>query len=154
MLAALAPLIAPSAWLHGGGFPDIAVLVVMYVALEAGPAPAAWCGAALGFLMCPWTAEPLGQSAFLLGLAGFVTGTVRLSFNRDLAVVQLALVAVSAFAVRMAGAGLAPGTGGVLAAVPSALLSGAATAIVAPPVFGLLEWARLLKGRRRRAARV
>jgi len=154
IVAALLPLIAPAAWLHHGGFPDVAVLVVVYVALESGAAPAAWCGAAMGFLACPWTDEPLGQHAFLLGCAGFAIGVVRQSFNRDLVSVQLALVAIAAMAVHVTSAGLAAGVVGALRAVPGGLLTAATTAIVSPPVFGLLDAARLFRRRRRGVARV
>ncbi len=148
-IVALLPLIAPAAWLHSGGFPHIAVLVVTYIALEFGPARAAWCGAAIGFLACPWTVTPLGQQAFVLGLLGFTIGSLRQSFNRELASVQLAFVAVGALVIHVTAGGLAGGVDGALHAVPSAFVTAATTSIAAPPVFGLLGWVRLVKGRRR-----
>jgi rod shape-determining protein MreD len=150
LIVALLPLIAPGAWLHAGGFPNVALLVVMYLAFEAGPAPATWCGVLIGFLACPWTLEPLGQSSFLLGSLGFVTGSVRQSFNRELASVQLALVAAGAFALHVVGEGLVGGVGSAVRAVPTALITAGVTAVVAPPVFGLLDRVRLLKQQRRR----
>lgn len=152
--AALVPLLAPAAWLRAGAFPDVALLVVVYVALEAGPAPAAWCGAGLGLLGCPWTAEPLCLQAFLLGTAGFLAGAIRQALFRDEALVQLALVASLTLAVRLVSALLAGGPGDALATVPAALLAALATALAAPPVFGLLGALRLFRRRRLGGARV
>ena len=152
--AALLPLLAPAAWLRDGAFPDAAVLAVVYVALHAGPAPAAWCGVGIGLLASPWTAAPLGEASFLLGSAGFVTGAIRQAFYRDRASVQIALVAASTVGVRLSAEAFAAGAGGALHAVPAALLSAGATALAAPPVFGLLDAVRIFRRGRRRAAGV
>ncbi len=167
--AALLPLLAPASWLAAGAFPDARVLVVVYVALRAGPTPAAWCGALLGLLAAPWTTAPLGQESFLLGAAGFVAGAISQALYRDRASVQIALVAAAVVIVRLAGAaaagagaGSANGSGGALSsavvaagsAVPAALASALGTALAAPPVFGLLGAAGLFHPRSRRAAGV
>jgi rod shape-determining protein MreD len=154
LVAALLPLLAPAAWLRDGAFPHAGVLVVVYVALQAGPAPAAWCGVILGFLGCPWTAAPLGETSFLLGSAGFVTGAIRQAIYRDRAGVQIALVAAAVVFVRLTSEAFAGGSPAVLAAVPAALLSAVATALAAPPVFGLLGAVRVFRRRWRGTVRV
>lgn len=154
LLAALLPLLAPAAWLRGGAFPHAGVLVVVYVALHGGPAPAAWCGALLGLLAAPWTAAPLGETSFLLGSVGFATGAIRQALYRDRASVQIGLVAAAVLVVRVASAGLAGGVTGAVHALPGAVLSAGASALVAPPVFGLLGAARLFRRGWRSAAGV
>lgn len=168
LAAALVPLLAPGAWLCEGAFPDVGMLVVVYVALHGGPAPAAWCGVALGLLASPWTVAPLGEQSFVLGLAGFTAGAIREALYRDRAAVQIGLVVALVLVVRLANAALvsaaagsvawdgASGGGGVLAgalegtgdALPAALLSALATAVAAPPVFGVLDAVRLFRRRR------
>lgn len=145
LAVALLPLLAPAAWLREGAFPDGGVLVVVYVALHAGPAPAAWCGVLAGLLACPWTAAPLGETSFLLGSAGFVSGAIRQGLYRDRASVQIGLVAASALGVRLAGELFAGGLGAAIEALPAAALSTGATALAAPPVFGLLDAVRVFR---------
>ena len=147
LLAALLPLLAPAAWLRAGAFPDAGVLVIVYVALHAGPAPAAWCGVAIGLLGCPWTAAPLGEQAFVLGSAGFVAGAIRQALYRDRASTQILLVAAAVVGARLAGAAIAGGAAGAADSILAALGTAAATALIAPPAFGLLDGAHLFRHR-------
>ncbi len=154
LVAALVPLLVPSDLVRFGLVPDLAVLVTAYVALEAGPSPAAFVGVALGLAACPWTSEPLGQQAFVLGATGLATGIVRQAVFRDRASVQLALVAGAAFVARLAALAAAEGAHGLSAAVAPAAVSAGCTALAAPPAFALFRAARLLRPAWRRSARV
>ncbi len=141
---ALLPLLAPAAWLHGGAFPDLALLLVVFVAFAAGPEPATRVGIVIGLAATPWTIEPLGQAAFLLGATGFVIGSLRRTLELDRASVRVATVAVTALVLRSAGTLLAGGS--LLADARPILLAVAATAISAPPVMAALAGLRLVRG--------
>jgi rod shape-determining protein MreD len=120
LVCALVPLLAPAAWLQHGAFPDVAAIAVVYCAIAVGSDQAALLGVAIGLAGAPFTPEPFGQQAFLLGALGWVAGRTRGAFHRDRVLVQVAFVAAGVIALRLGaaaateltlGSATAPGAG-------------------------------------------
>lgn len=162
VVCVLLPLLAPAGWVHHGPFPDAAVIAVVYLAFTGGARPAALLGVAIGIAWAPWTADPLGQQAFLLGTLGWCVGRASRSFFRGRAVTQALVVGVCVLALRLVTAGVtefalarAAGLGGIhgfhgLVVLRGALLAALASAVAAPPLFALLRSSHVLRPFERR----
>ena len=146
LLVAWLPLFAPEAWRLDGAYPDLAVLVVLHVALRRGREDAAFAGITIGLLRSPFTAAALGLDAFLLGGAGFVVGHLRRQLHADRWHVQAVLIAATCLAVRLVPLLIGRSGGAFWSAVPPALLSAIATVLAALPVLAVLRALRLLRG--------
>jgi hypothetical protein len=85
----------------------MAVIVVVFAALRTDAHHATLLGVLIGATAQVFTVEPFGQQAFLLGAAGYATGRLRGAVFRDRPVVQMALVALAVFVVRIADAAAA-----------------------------------------------
>lgn len=165
LAAAWAPLLLPGGWARQGFVPDLCVLLVTYVALRGHRDRAACLGVALGLLAAPFSVEPPGVQAFLLGALGWTFGQADRALYRDRLVVQVGLAALGVPLVRLGGLAL---TGtllpndpvladfGVVDGAPTAVLGwvpvlvasvvvGAATGFAAPAVFRLLRVSRVLE---------
>jgi len=103
-LCATLPLFAPPAWAQHGAFPHVAAITVIYTAIVVGADAAVLIGVAIGLAGAPFTAEPLGQQAFLLGAAGWIAGKSRATFHRDRLSTQMVFVAVAVMGLRLADA--------------------------------------------------
>ena len=135
----------------------MAVIAVVYVAFAGGSSPAALLGVALGLAGSPWTAEPLGQQAFLLGTLGWIAGRASRSLYRDRILTRMAVVGASVLVLRIAtftvteiSLSRARGVGGIhgfdtSAVLQASLLAALGSAVAAPMVFALLRSTRLLR---------
>lgn len=154
LLAAALPGLMPDALGFRAYPPDLWIVVVVYIALQArGYAAVGW-GILLGVLRDAASLDPLGTHAFVLGTIGWmfcegsghrgrVTGAPRV-----LLTALAAAVATWIHALRGLPMGYGLGAADLYAALPSAFTTGCLAAVVGPVLdhFALLEE---LMGRRR-----
>lgn len=100
-------LAVPVAWVQGGPFPDLAVLAVVYAACSGTPERATAFGIAIGFALCPFGPEPLGQQALLLGGLGWLVARLNRNLYRERIGTQMAVAFLAVMVLRLASAGMA-----------------------------------------------
>jgi rod shape-determining protein MreD len=156
---AVAPLFAPQVWAQHGAFPDVAALVVLWLAISGTPERAAVVGMAIGLLRCAWTPEPLGLDAALYGVLGWSGAHFGRAVFQDRILVKMAAAGVGVVALRTLSAGFGaltapdtPGRHGMAAAawISATLAAAVATSLAAPVVFGALGASRVLAAFERR----
>ena len=131
-LLAWLPLVVPVGWRVHGAYPDLSLLLVLFVALRRGREDAALAGVALGLVRSPFTAGALGLDAFVMGGTGFVVGHLRKQLHGERWHVQAVLVVASALTVRLFPLLLGTADGAVGRALVPACLSAIATLLAAP----------------------
>jgi rod shape-determining protein MreD len=155
---AVAPLFAPESWAQRGAFPDLAALVVLYLAIQGTPERAAFLGMAIGLLRCVFTPDPTGLDAALYGALGWSGAHFGRAVFQDRATIQMAASAAGVLLVRGAAAVVmaltaasAPGAAGThgmraLTWISASLFAALATGLAAPVVFSALSGTRVLAG--------
>lgn len=147
LLALVAPVSVPAAWIRTGLLPEVGVVATLYVASRGTAERAAWFGIAIGLLATPWTAEPMFLRATVLGGIGFVAGHAAAVVDRERVAITAGLAAVAALVLRGSeeialGAGASsPATAGVAGAVLASVVT---TAIAAPLFFAAARRLHLL----------
>ncbi|MCE9634416.1 MAG: hypothetical protein K8T90_01815 [Planctomycetes bacterium] len=153
LLAATAPLLAPTTWRDAGRWPDLAVLAVVFLGFRGTPDRAAMFGIAVGLVASLWTPEPLLFRPFVLGSVGYVAGHAASILHRDHVVVRLVAAAAGVVAMRLAeqiaaalsAGSAAPWTGYDAARVASVTFTAAvATGLAMPVYFAVAKRWRLL----------
>lgn len=101
LLLALA-LVLQATWLPdlqiGGVFPDLVLLVVVFIALLRGHVEATFLGFAAGLCQDVYTPHDLGLNALTKAVTGFAVGISRGGFVADSVQVQLAVVVCAVLA--------------------------------------------------------
>ncbi len=160
---AVAPLFAPQWWTQHGPFPDVAAIVVLYLAVSGTPERAAILGVAIGLIRCTCTTSPLGLEAAMYGALGWSGAHFGRAMFQDRALFKMAAAGVGVVAMRaLAAATSSMASASVQAAsvpVPSTVrgasfagwaaataLAAAATALAAPIAFAALSGSRVFAG--------
>jgi rod shape-determining protein MreD len=159
---ALAPLFAPQWWTQHGAFPDVAAIVVLYLAISGTPERAAVLGVAIGLVRCAWTSAPFGLDAALYGALGWSGAHFGRAMFQDRALFKMATAGVGVVAIRALSAGLSslappasatPPVGSGMAFstwAAATALAASATALAAPIAFAALSGSRVFAGFERR----
>jgi rod shape-determining protein MreD len=159
---AVAPLFAPQWWSQHGALPDVAAIVVLYLAVSGTPERAAVLGIAIGFLRSPWTPSPFGLDAAVYGALGWSGAHFGRAMFQDRALFKMAAAGAGVVAVRALSVALSSLTPAASAAPPvgrgmtfvawaaATALAAAATALAAPVGFAALSASRVFAGFERR----
>ena len=159
LACAVAPLFAPQVWAQHGAFPDVAALVVLWLAISGTPERAALVGMAIGLTRCAWTPEPLGLDAALYGALGWSGAHFGRAVFEDRILVKMAAAGAGVIALRTLSVGFAAltapaisGRHGMAASawVSATVAAAAATSLAAPVVFAALGSSRVLTAFERR----
>lgn len=128
-----------------GARPDFLVMVLVYWALVAGPAPGTAAGFLVGLVADADLGRGLGLQAGLFSLSGYVVGHAGQQLIRENPFLQgglVGIVAAGVGAARAAALFSEPGSGGWMGALPLVLGSALYSALLAP----LLYWLALRFG--------